>query len=137
MCNLLSYEHTADCVNMRRCMCTLHRIFPATQRNIFFTVTPVRSVAFYDHKNLSADALQTERCCLAGYELANRAEAHWNDLTLAMYMLVHAAVHNPVNAFFVLLSEACVPLYPAAAVYLEVIHEPRSRLAGVHAPLLR
>ena len=68
---------------------------------------------------------------LAGYELAHRAETGWADTSAAMYMLIRAAVHQPMNAYFVLLSEACLPLYPATAVYLEIIHEPRSRTSGV------
>ncbi len=56
----------------------------------------------------------------------------------AMYALVHTALNNPSNAFFVLLSEACVPLYPAAVFYLEVVHSQRSRINGApgRAPLL-
>ena len=65
-----------------------------------------------------------------GYELGNRVEAHWLDLSAAMFVLLRAAVHNPVNRYFVLLSEACVPIYPAAALYLQVVHEPRSRITG-------
>ncbi len=52
------------------------------------------------------------------------------DLSAAMFVLLRAAVRNPVNRYFVLLSEACVPLYPAAALYLQVVHEPRSRING-------
>ena len=57
-------------------------------------------------------------------------EAHWLDLSAAMFVLLRAAVRNPVNRYFVLLSEACLPLYPAAALYLQIIHEPRSRING-------
>ena len=67
---------------------------------------------------------------MAGYELASRVEARWYDLTVAMYALLREALRDPVNAYFVLLSEACLPLYPAAAVYLQIVHEPRSRIAG-------
>ena len=67
---------------------------------------------------------------VAGYELASRVEARWYDLTVAMYALLREALRDPVNAYFVLLSEACLPLYPAAAVYLQIVHEPRSRIAG-------
>lgn len=69
-------------------------------------------------------------CVGAGYELASRVEARWYDLTVAMYALLREALRDPVNAYFVLLSEACLPLYPAAAVYLQIVHEPRSRIAG-------
>ena len=65
---------------------------------------------------------------LAGYEISERAETWWLYSSAAMYALVHTAVHNPTNAFFIFISESCVPLYRAALVYLEVIHEPKSRL---------
>ncbi|KAK9834890.1 hypothetical protein WJX81_006802 [Elliptochloris bilobata] len=65
-----------------------------------------------------------------GYELKHRVEAKWMDLTPAMFVLIRAAVHNPANAFFVLLSESCLPLYPARAFYLQVIHSRQSRING-------
>ena len=70
------------------------------------------------------------RFAVAGYELASRVEARWYDLTVAMYALLREALRDPVNSYFVLLSEACLPLYPAAAVYLQIVHEPRSRISG-------
>lgn len=42
--------------------------------------------------------------------------------------LVAAAVHDPRNARFILLSETCVPLYPAPAAYLQLMGEVRSRI---------
>jgi len=69
------------------------------------------------------------RCC-AGYELVHRTGSGWLVATAAMYTLLKAAVNNPVNQFFVLLSEACLPLYPPSALYLQIIHEPRSRING-------
>ncbi len=82
---------------------------------------PARSVA----------QLANWRCC-AGYELVHRTGSGWLVATAAMYTLLKAAVDNPVNQFFVLLSEACLPLYPPAALYLQIIHEPRSRTNGAH-----
>ena len=67
---------------------------------------------------------------LAGYELTLRVTAKWMDLSPAMFVLIRSAVHNPANAFFVLLSESCVPLYPPRAFYLQVIHSQKSRLNG-------
>lgn len=66
--------------------------------------------------------------CLTGHEIDNRVEAHWLYTSPAMFVLLRAAVLNPLNRYFVLLSEACLPLYPAAAVYLQIIHDPRSRI---------
>lgn len=64
----------------------------------------------------------------AGYETSLRAETHWDFSSAAIYTLVHAAVHNPSNAFFVVLSEACAPLFPATVVYMEIISLGKSRL---------
>lgn len=57
-----------------------------------------------------------------------RADTRWDFSSAAIYALIHAALHNPSNAFFVVLSEACAPLYPAQLVYLEIIGVAKSRL---------
>ena len=62
--------------------------------------------------------------------MSDRIESHWLYTSPAMFVLLRAALHSPMNRYFVLLSEACLPLYPAAAVYLQIIHEPRSRTDG-------
>ena len=51
-----------------------------------------------------------------------------------MFALIHEAVQNPFNRYFVLLSEACLPLYPAKALYLQIVHEPKSHVYGAHLP---
>ena len=73
---------------------------------------------------------------LYGHEVDNRIESHWLYTSPAMFVLLRAAVVNPLNRYFVLLSEACLPLYPAAAVYLQIIHDPRSRIDGALPCLL-
>ena len=70
----------------------------------------------------------------AGYELAARVKAKWLETSPAIYTLIRAAVHNPANAYFMLLSESCVPLYPARAFYLQVIHSQKSRINGERLP---
>lgn len=42
--------------------------------------------------------------------------------------LLLAALEDAANQRFVLLSETCVPLFPPAAVWLQLMHESRSRL---------
>lgn len=42
-------------------------------------------------------------------------------------MLLRAALVNPRNQRFVLLSETCVPLYTAAVVWAQLMGERRSR----------
>ena len=43
-------------------------------------------------------------------------------------LLLRSALEDPANARFVLLSETCVPLYPAPVVWAQLQGEPRSRL---------
>ncbi len=47
---------------------------------------------------------------------------------LAEVLLVQAALGDPLNQRFVLLSESCIPLYPAATVYAQLMSEGRSRV---------
>ena len=49
-------------------------------------------------------------------------------------LLLGAALEDPANARFVLLSETCVPLYPAAVVWAQLLGEPRSRLNACTQP---
>ena len=42
--------------------------------------------------------------------------------------LLIAALEDAANQRFVLLSETCVPLFPPASVWLQLMHESRSRL---------
>lgn len=46
----------------------------------------------------------------------------------AELILLRAALKDPLNQRFVLLSETCVPLYPAAVVWAQLMGEPRSRV---------
>jgi len=47
---------------------------------------------------------------------------------LAEVLLLQAALRDPLNQRFVLLSESCTPLYPAASVYVQLMGEGRSRV---------
>lgn len=42
--------------------------------------------------------------------------------------LMEAALQEELNERFVLLSESCVPLYPAPVVWAQLLIEPRSRI---------
>lgn len=42
--------------------------------------------------------------------------------------LLRAALRDPANQRFLFLSESCVPLYPAPAVYLQLLAERSSRV---------
>ena len=41
---------------------------------------------------------------------------------------MEAALEDPLNERFVLLSESCIPLYPAPMVWAQLLSEPRSRI---------
>lgn len=46
----------------------------------------------------------------------------------AVRAMFAAALHNPLNQKFLLLSEACAPLYPPAALHAALVREPLSRV---------
>ena len=41
--------------------------------------------------------------------------------------LMQEALRQPLNERFVLLSETCIPLYPATLVWAQLVSEPKSR----------
>ena len=51
-------------------------------------------------------------------------------LTVAFKLLLKEALTEPSNQRFVLLDESAVPLYPAAAIYLQLMGEAKSRVAA-------
>ncbi|KAK9819181.1 hypothetical protein WJX81_003273 [Elliptochloris bilobata] len=65
-----------------------------------------------------------------GTEIAERIEVGWgsHDLVVAARHLLAAAMADPDNQRFVLLSESGVPLYPPAAVHAQLLSEERSRV---------
>ncbi len=48
--------------------------------------------------------------------------------------LLKAALENPRNQRFVLLSESCTPLYPPQVVYLQLLSDSRSRVNACNEP---
>ena len=52
----------------------------------------------------------------------------------ATRLLLRAALEDPLNQRFVFLSEACAPLIPAAALYAQLMSEPKSRINACSAP---
>ena len=56
--------------------------------------------------------------------------AGWGDWTLAeaSRVLIREALKNPLNQRFIMLSESCVPLYPPAVVYQQLMWEKKSRI---------
>ena len=41
---------------------------------------------------------------------------------------------NPLNQRFILLSEACVPIYPPEVLYLQLLSEDKARVNACHSP---
>lgn len=66
--------------------------------------------------------------------IENLIEAHrmHHSLTEATKLLLQAALQEPLNNRFVLLSETHVPLYPPGLIYLQVQSETLSRMDGCH-----
>ena len=66
----------------------------------------------------------------AGREIADRVATAWGSHSIveATRRLLAAALADPRNQRFVLLSETCAPLYPAAATYAQLMAEPKSRV---------
>ncbi|GAB4823196.1 hypothetical protein N2152v2_010242 [Parachlorella kessleri] len=71
-----------------------------------------------------------EGSLFAGHEIPERVLVRWGQSTelLAEVLLVQAALGDPLNQRFVLLSESCIPLYPVATVYAQLMSEGRSRV---------
>ena len=43
-------------------------------------------------------------------------------------MLIRESLKNPLNQRFIMLSESCVPIYPPAMVYQQLMWEKKSRI---------
>ena len=66
----------------------------------------------------------------AGHEVAGRAWVQWGNHSMidAERALLRAALADPGNQAFQLLSDACLPLYPAPLAYTQLLSEGRSRV---------
>ncbi|CAL8472071.1 g11613 [Coccomyxa elongata] len=65
-----------------------------------------------------------------GREIEDRIQVSWgaHELVLAARNLLRAALRDPLNHKFALLSESGVPLYPPATVYSQLMAEDKSRI---------
>jgi Core-2/I-Branching enzyme len=72
-------------------------------------------------------------------EIKNRVETHWglHSLATAAKVMIKAALQDPHNKKFIQLSEACVPLYPAATIYQVLFREDRSRTDACNKIIVR
>jgi hypothetical protein len=51
-----------------------------------------------------------------------------------MRRMLKAALRDPGNQRFILLSESCIPLYSPLIVYQQLMHEKRSRISACAVP---
>ncbi|BDA43891.1 probable glycosyltransferase BC10 [Coccomyxa sp. Obi] len=66
-----------------------------------------------------------------GAEVTNRvpSTAYYSyDLIEATRSMMSSALQDRLNQRFVILSESCVPLYPASFTYMQLMHESKSRV---------
>lgn len=72
----------------------------------------------------------------AGHAVADPVQAHWGNHSIveAERVLLRAALKDPQNTHFVLLSEATVPIYPAPAVYAQLVTDNKSRINACMDP---
>lgn len=63
-------------------------------------------------------------------EVVNRVETEWggHSLAEASKILLRAALQDPLNQNFVMLSESALPLYPPATIYQQLMLEDKSRI---------
>lgn len=71
-----------------------------------------------------------ESSIFRNYQLPQRVTVEWGQWSVveAEKLLLAQALSDPLNSRFVLLSETCVPLYPAPLVWAQLQGETRSRL---------
>lgn len=72
-------------------------------------------------------------------EIAERIQVKWGTFTLveATRALMRAALKDPLNQRFVLLSEAGIPLYPPDTFYMQLMSEDKSRINSCVIPGVR
>lgn len=65
-----------------------------------------------------------------GYLIQERVDTKWGDhsLSIATRALISAALVNPGNQWFVLVSESDIPLYDPLTFYLQLMSENKSRV---------
>ena len=69
-----------------------------------------------------------------GREIAAHIQASWGGFELVDIAkeLFRAALAEAANRKMVLLSESCLPLYPATLTYTQLLSEPKSRINACH-----
>ncbi|KAK9864497.1 hypothetical protein WJX84_010563 [Apatococcus fuscideae] len=73
----------------------------------------------------------------SGHETKQRVAVEWGQWTVMAaerILLAAALAGDPWAARFVLLSESCIPLYPASVVWMQLISQPLSRIDACMRP---
>ncbi|XP_059438739.1 glycosyltransferase BC10 [Corylus avellana] len=96
----------------------------------FFEGADVATFSIYVHSapGFVFDESTTRSLIFRGRELKNSIQVGWGESTMiaAEKLLLEAALEDPANQRFVLLSDSCVPLYNFSYIYNYVISSPRS-----------
>ncbi|KAK9815401.1 hypothetical protein WJX72_003085 [[Myrmecia] bisecta] len=91
---------------------------------------------FAVHVHPAMDYTYPKGSLFEGRETPERAQVAWGQFSVmqAELNLFAAALADPQAQRFVLLSESCIPLYPALLVYIQLMSETKSRLNACTKP---
>lgn len=96
----------------------------------FFEIADVENFSIYIHSapGFVFDESTTRSKFFYGRQLSNSIQVVWGESSMiaAERLLLEAALEDPANQRFVLLSDSCVPLYNFSYVYKYLIASPRS-----------
>lgn len=99
--------------------------------------TPAHDL-FSVYVHTPAGVLLPQDSLLSGCELPVRLNTSrgyaQHVLAEAGALLLAAALSDPLNTKFVLVSDSSIPLYPPQVVWAQLMHEPLSRLDACHTP---
>lgn len=65
-----------------------------------------------------------------GHDISDRVHVEWGTFSLvaALKKLLKAALADPLNLKFMLISESGIPLYPAQTMWVQLMLEEKSRI---------
>ncbi|CAM8903166.1 hypothetical protein QQ045_012167 [Rhodiola kirilowii] len=96
----------------------------------FFEGAEEKTFSIYVHSEpgFAFDESTTRSSCFYGRELKNSIQVRWGEASMieAERLLLEAALEEPANQRFVLLSDSCVPLYNFSYIYNYVMASPKS-----------
>ncbi|KNA19918.1 hypothetical protein SOVF_056960 [Spinacia oleracea] len=96
----------------------------------FFEEVDVASYSIYIHSEpgFVFDESNTRSPMFFGRQLSNSIQVAWGESSMieAERLMLDAALEDPANQRFVLLSDSCVPLYNFSYIYSYVMQSPKS-----------